>query len=161
MTSPVLFRWQKGTALRSRLPSSDEGSDVVFVADMTVQDQFNEPLYIIEVSFSQTRANVVRKISERMFIPSLLGVVLIDFEETPPYQRPKHEPTAKDIVGKGEWDHSANEAPDFGPIIIKENWCGTITCSFDVWFKGDVEPRVSQKVCDYIEHKFNFNSFVL
>lgn len=50
-----------------------------------------------------------------------MGVVLINLEESPPYQEPPHDPTSKCIVGKNEWYILAIEAPSFGRIVIQKH----------------------------------------
>lgn len=143
------FEWVQGPNITCRIFNDQDGPDIEFVPDMTVLNEGNNPVVIIEVSFSHTKVYVTKKIQERLSAsPSIVGAVVINFEESPTYRKPKHDPAAHDTLPESEWKSLVAKATGSGPIEVKGNvWCGAITCSFDIWLAGDTEPRVTQNVC--------------
>ncbi|KZP22409.1 hypothetical protein FIBSPDRAFT_931061 [Athelia psychrophila] len=148
-SDPVRFKWLQGTNLTSQIVNHPDGPDIDFVADMTVHNKRNKPVLIIEVSVSQTKDDVTEKIRERMSLcPSLVGAIIVNFEEHPRYCKPEHDPVAPDdTLSEDEWDDLTADTLGSGPIVVRGNrWCGAITCCFDVWLRGgDTEPGVTQK----------------
>ncbi|KZP31051.1 hypothetical protein FIBSPDRAFT_70871 [Athelia psychrophila] len=143
---PEEFRWIKGAALTTELLDDHGDPDQTFVADMTIQNKRNDPVVLIEVSFSQKRDTAVAKIKGRFSnSPSLVGAILVNFEEDPDYKKPQRTPTAADTISEDEWEGLVT--PRQGPITVKgDTWCGKMTCCVDVWMAGDIEPRAAQQV---------------
>ncbi|KZP22424.1 hypothetical protein FIBSPDRAFT_482419 [Athelia psychrophila] len=116
---------------------------------MTVHNMRNKPVLIIEVSVSQTKDDITEKIRERMSLcPSLVGAIIVNFEEHPRYRKPEQDPVVpNDTLSEDEWDDLTADTFGSGPIVVRGNrWCGAITCCFDVWLRGgDTEPSVTQK----------------
>ncbi|KZP07692.1 hypothetical protein FIBSPDRAFT_901836 [Athelia psychrophila] len=140
------FKWLQGANLTSHIVNYPDGPDIDFVADMTVHNKRNKPVLIIEVSVSQTKDDVTKKIKERLSLcPSLVGAIIVNFEERPRYHKPARDPVADDTLSEDTWDNLPAGTLGSGPIVVRgDRWCGAITCCFDVWLR-DTEPRVTEK----------------
>jgi hypothetical protein len=60
--------WRWGQLLRSRLEDGSSNqvtkSASKYVADITVQDQFNDALFLLELAHTQSRDDAITKINE-------------------------------------------------------------------------------------------------
>lgn len=142
--------WLLGTNLESRLEAGD-GSRAInskFISDITVHDKHNAPLGIVEVTHSQSRNDVHKKVGQRMTtITSILWAIIINIDESPKYSPPTHPASPNDYIDESTWDDAVERAPVFGPIKHRDNcWMGSIKCSFDIQFKGETELRIAKAV---------------
>ncbi|KZP23697.1 hypothetical protein FIBSPDRAFT_1042841 [Athelia psychrophila] len=140
------IRWIKGAALTTELLDDHGNPDQTFVADMTIHNKHNDPVVFIEASFSPKRDAAITKIKGRFSnSPSLVGAILVNFEEDPDYKRPQRSPTSEDIILEDEWEGLVN--PRQGPITVKgDTWCGKMTCCVNILMAGDIEPRAAQQI---------------
>jgi len=139
----MLLPWRLGTNMQSMLKN---GSMSKYVADITVHDRFNKALIVVEVAGSQTRNDVLAKISDRFANnPKLLGAVVISIEESPAYESPERKGTARDAALTSLWMEAVRVSPKWGPINYRGfRWIGSITCTLDVRLRGEDRPRAQQ-----------------
>jgi hypothetical protein len=146
--------WFLGTNSESCLEASDESRRIEskFIPDITIHHKYGSPLVIGEVDFTQARNNVLRKISERMVrIPSLLGAIVINIDESPVYGTPTRPASPNDYIDESIWDRVVESAPVFGPIEHGGHcWVGSIRCSVDIQFRDEATLRVKQAVRMFI-----------
>jgi len=139
----MLLPWRLGTNMQSMLKN---GSMSKYVADITVHDRFNKALIVVEVAGSQTRNDVLAKISDRFANnPKLLGAVVISIEESPAYESPERKGNAGDAALTSLWMEAVRVSPKWGPINYRGfRWIGSITCTLDVRLRGEDRPRAQQ-----------------
>ena len=142
--------WILGTNLESRL-EADDGSRAIqskFLSDITIHNKYNAPLVLVEITHGQTRNDAHMKVDQRMAtIPSLLGAIVVNIDESPKYSHPTELASPNDYIDESTWDGVVERAPASGPITHRGHcWMGSIKCSIDIRMKGEAELRVKQAV---------------
>lgn len=147
---PAPLQWRNGTHTTTNADGPSGSRDVTFIADMTLATKYSEPLIIIETAFAQTKAAAEKKIEERFDIcSSLMGAILINFEERPPFRGPTSPlSAAPENISRHAWSNAIAVAPTYGPItMIGHRWSGEITCEVKIWVR-DGEPLTTSRVRD-------------
>jgi hypothetical protein len=143
--------WRWGRLLRSRLEDGSSNqvtkSASKYVADITVQDQFNDALFLLEAR-TQSWNDTITKINERLANnPKLCGAVVISISELPVYKHPGCKSTDDDALIAPLWAQAVERSPKLGPIEYRSfRWMGKITCSLDIRLKGSEQPRAQHIV---------------
>jgi len=144
--------WRWGQLLRSRLENGSfkqvTRSASKYVADITVQDLFNDTLFILELARTQSWDDAITKIKERLANnPNLVGAVVISISELPVYKRPGRKSTDDDALIAPLWAQAVQTSPKLGPIEYRGfRWMSEITCSLDIRLRGEDEPRAQRIV---------------
>jgi hypothetical protein len=103
----------------------------------------NIDLWIVEVSFSQTEDDLMRKI--RRYTTECEGVqviTMVDICESQPYKKPKESSELanamkeRDLLTLKEWK-VASDNPAFGPVIssVQHQWASPLTVSVKTWLR--------------------------
>lgn len=144
--------WRWGSTLKTGLEdgivNGISKSASKFVADLTAQDMANAARFVLEIAYRTGRKDAIAKISDRLANnPDLVAAVVVTILESPPYERPDRSGSSDDALVLPSWVQAAESSPQSGPIVYRGfRWMGKVTCSLDVHFKGEDQPRVQQLV---------------
>lgn len=149
LANHVELEWDLGGNLESWLEGGDHPTSTSkYIADMTIENDFNETLAFVEVTQAQPRKDGLDKVATRFASnPDLLGACVISIKENPAYREPEPNPTDHDIFSQALWRHAVRRSPGFGPIKYRDIcWIGSISCSIDIRLRGEDHPRVNNIV---------------
>lgn len=148
------YGWTRGTNTTIHQEDEVDGEKrhVEFVPDLALCDDKDRPFIIVEVSFSQSPADIHRKASARLkAIPSLQGVIVILLEERPGYRAPSQAATNEDDIDDDEWKASVSQSPQYGPILFHQHrWIGVIaSCTVEIFLKNDPNDAAISEACGF------------
>jgi hypothetical protein len=119
----------------------------LFIPDATLNVE-EEPLLYVEVTFSQTWADLRGKVGRILADApaSLLGILVMDIAEVGKWSRPEMPSVANDFISKHEWSTCFKPIGQVFSRIVAHGhvWMHDINiklCFFNkTWRAGDVDP---------------------
>lgn len=148
--------------LTTKIAAPPGGSDLEFIADVTLKNKGSRTVYIVEVAFAQTKANARKKVEARLKVcPTMVGAIVVNFTETPRWSGPTTVADApREPKSPEDWEVAIAGAPDVGPIIVNGNrWLEEMMCEVEVWLRDDTKLVTTEQVCDPIRHISISNAF--
>jgi len=134
-----IAQWRSGLAT-AILKDDDEGNiNAQLSADYTIYGPGGKPYLVIEVAYSQTLAQLRKKVDSWLSFPSVAGVITIKIEEKPPYKQPALTNFPSKLIWS-DWSRTIEKCSKFGPIQIGDRvWAGVHGVTVAVFLQGKAE----------------------
>jgi hypothetical protein len=100
--------------------------------DFTIYSPLNEPYFVVEVAYTQSKNSIDAKVKSWLTIPSMVGIVVILVNENPPYSSPELVEVSPGFT-KEDWTKVTSGHPEFGPVEFNNHtWAGAFQIDVEV-----------------------------
>ena len=95
----------------------------LLIGDFTIYGPPMSPYLVVEVAYSQTLFNIERKVQVWMSISTVVGVIVVQIDEQPPYTFSEYPTNLPGSMREKKWLKVAEKSPKLGPIeVIGLKW---------------------------------------